>query len=148
MQIDSIQAYLWYDEQIKDDVFHAKVYCTSSYPISENEFTINNEITYIFIRCVAKIGKHLIIEGELNWINLMQFNLSRQTTDCGSDKEGKKHAIQINAIDKVKKQVSFEFYMDEFNDLTIQEILAGVKKENPRKIYFQGESISYGIIQN
>lgn len=138
--IDSIYSRMWLNEELNKDIITSKIYCTSSYPITEESKLKDNKIVFLYIQSVAETGKHVIQDINDDWINIIGYDFTYTSTTYGYDPEGKKHWIQIHELDKEKKIVSFEVHLKEY--LSLEQRMAKVE---PKEVVFNGKNIPFTI---
>jgi hypothetical protein len=140
--IDSISSRMWFNEELNKDIITSKIFCTSSYPITDESKLKDNKIVFLNIQSVAETGKHVIQDINDDWINHIGYDFTKTSTYYGYDPEGKKHWIQIHELDKEKKIIAFEVHLKEY--LSLEQRMAKVE---PREVVFEGKNIPFTIFK-
>lgn len=139
--VDSVKAFIWYEDQLKKDIVTIKIYCTSGYPkVDCIEF---NDLKYlcIYAQSVFQVGAHYKADNKSDWLNRIryEFKTEHSFSFSGSGVNDDVY-IKINSIDKKNNLISFNVKLLEY--IPINEFIENYKIQR-RSVVFKGENIPY-----
>lgn len=142
--VDSVQAYVWYEDQLKQDVLTMKIYCTSEYPIYDSSILTSNHYVRVVVQAPAEQGLYTKFGEGKSFINDIRFELP---TVGGSFDPLNGRSINIKSVDMNQLLVSCEVNFFEYLVLPIEEKIARSmqrsSKNDNRSMVFKGENIPF-----
>lgn len=144
--VDSVQAYVWLEDQLKQNVLTMKIYCTSEYPIYDSSILTPNHYVRVVVQSPAEKGLYTKFREGKSFINDIRFELP---TRGGGDNPNNGSSIRITSIDLKKRVVSCEVKFFEYVVLPIEQEIArhmqGSSKIKNRPMVFKGEHIPFAL---
>ena len=142
--VDSVQAYVWYEDQLKQHVLTMKIYCTSEYPIYDSAILTSNHYVHVVVQAPAEQGLYTKFGEGKSFINDIRFELP---TVGGSFDPVNGRSINIKSVDMKQLMVSCEVNFFEYLVLPIEEQIARSMQRSSenvnRAMIFKGENIPF-----
>lgn len=136
IQVDSVSAEVWYEEQVYKDIVTLKVYCFSGYPMDDETVLQKNKWMCIIAQCPAEKGSHYISSKGDEWVNALKYEFSHASVSAG---RGVKKKITVTAIDQENDLISCQFKLGEY--IEFKKSLKGAKTDVA--VTFEGKNIPF-----
>lgn len=142
--VDSVEAYVWFEDQIKQNVLTMKIYCTSQYPIYDSSLLDPNHYVRVVVQSIAEKGLYKKFGVGKSFVNDIRFELP---TRGGGDDPNNGSSIKISSIDLKKRLVSCEVNFFEYVVLPFEQQIARHMQSSSkiinRPMVFKGENIPF-----